>query len=204
MTETASETVPGITPGAAKEPAKPLGDPAKSLLRLARAFDDPGGLLGIGSGAVSELRRMRPEAGGLSPAFWHLALPRIGEDWIGSTAQEKAWAIVIAGMATMAPGAHAKDASPGMVLAATGYAEPRFVRLLRAEGDELAAEMRTVCLWFRNKGRAIDWLDFGRFVLARSGAHFPERLDPDDAAHRIARRYFSELTKTAKENDDER
>lgn len=118
--------------------------------------------------------------------------------------QEKAWATVVAGMATMAPGAHARGAAPGAVLAATGYAEPRFVRLLRAEGDTLAAEVRTVCLWFRNKGRAIDWLEFGRFVLARSGARFPERLDPDDAAHHIARRYFRELTRTAKENDNER
>ncbi|KJB91501.1 CRISPR-associated protein Cse2 [Skermanella aerolata KACC 11604] len=202
--ETASEPVSGTSPGAAKEPTKALREPAKSLFSLARAFDDRDDRLGIGSGAVAELRRMRPEAGGLPSAFWHLALPRIEEDWIGSVAQEKAWAIVVAGMATMAPGAHARHAAPGAVLAASGYAESRFVRLLRAEGDTLGAEVRTVCLWFRNKGRAIDWLEFGRFVLARSGARFPERLDPDDEAHRMARRYFRELTRTAKENDNER
>ncbi|MFD1625181.1 type I-E CRISPR-associated protein Cse2/CasB [Azospirillum griseum] len=146
----------------------------------------------LGTGPMAQLRRMDP-LGVPSPVFWTLLADRFGTDPLPEH-QERAWAIIIQAMAVMAPDAHRIGRPPGRVLAEQGYPEGRFLRLLRAEGEGLAVEVRTLARWSAAKALAFDWADLALFVLARSGR------DPDWAerqAIQLARPYFLNAGKKA-------
>ncbi len=164
----------------------------------------------LGAGALADLRRMDPMAPVLPPVFWRTLLEHVHDDLRTvrddggqrpSEPRERAWAIILAGMARMAPGPHARDVRAGAVLADPGatatYSEPRFIRLLRAEDDRLAHEVGIVCRWLAVQGRAADWVQFGRFVFERY-------LNPDGGmavrlAQSLARDYFGAATKKSED-----
>lgn len=151
----------------------------------------------IGSGTVAELRRMG--WGEFPPAYWHFVLRHVPEEWRtfeGTPSQrlDQAWAAILRAMAEGAPDPNNFDRRFGAALAETGYAEPRFVRLLRAEGEDLAREARVAAQWLARAGVKANWTDPAGLILGRIGhlrrageAWIPE---PEATVHRLARDYF--------------
>jgi hypothetical protein len=196
MTTTHSDS--GAATAPAPDTARPDTDPfVNAIARLARLFTlDQTGRPLIGTGPAAELRRMDPAAPTLPPAFWACLLAHVPEPLrsfdAGGTAipherAERAWAVILNGLAVMTPEPHQPRARIGEVLRDTGYSEPRFVRLLRAEGPALPQEAGIACRWLRAKGRPIDWIDFGRFIHARMTGNHDQA---ERHAHRMARAYF--------------
>ena len=169
-----------------------LRDPVDATLdRLVRLLVHERDDGGLSSGDRAELRRMDPLDAALPPALWRLLTVPEVETAIGIVASgdreaaERAFAILVQGLAE----AGASGRTPiGKVLAETGYAEARFVRLLRARGrEDVAFEARQAARWCVAKGAAFQVAGFSRFILdaalARKGA--------DWRAHAIARDYFA-------------
>lgn len=139
----------------------------------------------LGTGGLAQLRRMDP-LGMPPPIFWKLLTDEFGAEPLPDN-QEQAWAIIIQAMAMMAPDPHRPKLPPGRVLAEAGYPEGRFVRLLRAEGEGLATELRTLARWSVSKALAFDWADLAALVLARASRN-PDWAEAQ--AIRLARPYF--------------
>ena len=150
----------------------------------------------IGAGDLAELRRIAGDD--LPPAFWRLYLnPKVvPSEWReprGSVKVrvDRAWAALVRAMGEMAPHPHANHPF-GAALAASDYSEVRFVRLLRAEDDALARELRIAGAWLARAGvQAVDWEQPAHLMLRRLGLHVQDRA----AAHRMARDYFREAAK---------
>lgn len=177
------------TPAAAAGPWELLGSAIANL--ASRLNPDR-----IGAGPLAELRRM-DVARLPPPAFWRLLLEYVPET-LRPPPAEPAWALLIGGMARMARkdrSPHAQRIGLGAVLAETDYAEPRLVRLLRADSDALVGELRAVCMWLDTKGRAVDWTLIAELVLGRAAKLRP--FDADCAARQIARDYFGSLSRRA-------
>ena len=150
----------------------------------------------LGTGPLAELRRMEPATGLLPPAFWKLLIEHVPDDLRQGTEAEqaeaeRAWAVIIHGMALMAPEPHRSGTSAGTVLAETGYSEPRFVRLLRAEGEGFAKEVQTACRWLATKAERINWRKFTFFLLSRLHPRFSSDDNRKNQTHHLARAYFS-------------
>lgn len=137
----------------------------------------------IGIGGVARLRRLDPAAPD-APEFWRL-VAEVG----APEGSERGWALVMAGMARMAPNHHRRgeEHAPGRVLAATGYAEARLLRLLRADPDSpaFADSFRAATRWLALKGRAVDWCGFAALALALQEGSIKT------ARRRIARDYYA-------------
>jgi hypothetical protein len=151
----------------------------------------------IGTGMLAEMRRMAWDE--FPPAYWHFALRHIPEEWRtfnGTPSQglDQAWASVLRAMAEGAPNPNQFTYGFGTALAETRYAEPRFVRLLRADGENLVREVRVAAGWLSRAGVKANWTDPAALILARIGhlrragdAWLPE---PDATVHSLARDYF--------------
>ena len=150
----------------------------------------------LGTGPLAALRRMEP-AGALPPAFWQVLIKHVPEDLRDGPQAERAWAAVVNGIALMAPRSNQQNTKPGAALAATGYSEPRFVRLLRAEGTGAAAELRTACRWLSTKAQPVDWVLFARFILSRLHPWFQGEENQDRQTNSLARAYFAAQAKSA-------
>ena len=145
----------------------------------------------IGAGALAELRRMNWREFPLG--FWRFYLEHAPIEWREPAGRpddriDLAWAGVLRAMAEAAPDPHVPNNSLGAALAETGYAEMRFVRYLRADGEELARETRIAAAWLARKGRKADWRAPAELVLGRIGRLGRGVLRPDRVAHRLARR----------------
>ncbi len=150
----------------------------------------------LGTGPLAELRRMDPIAGILPPDFWRVLLKHVEPHGLSDgTKAERAWAVIIHGIALMVPRSHEAKASAGKVLAETSYSEPRFVRLLRAEDEGFAKEVQIACSWLATKAQPIDWPAFARFILSRLHPRFCGGKSRDEQTHRLARAYFGALAK---------
>lgn len=159
----------------------PVKDVRQTVAALARLLNKDR----LGTGPLAQLRRMDP-LGTPPPVFWGLLFQEMGTGILPARV-ERAWAVIIQAMAMMAPDGHRAKLPPGRVLAENGYPEGRFVRLLRAEGDGLAAELRTLARWSSSKALSFDWADLAELILARYG-HDPDRAERQ-ALH-VARPYF--------------
>jgi CRISPR system Cascade subunit CasB len=140
----------------------------------------------IGSGSLAELRRMNDATP--PPAFWRLLLEIVPES-LRPESRERAWMLIIGGMARIAH----KDFRIGQALAKTEYAEPRLVRLLRASGDNLATELRAACSWLDNKGYGVDWVQLAWFIFERIRDN--PSFDNNKNSRNIARDYFGVLSR---------
>ena len=166
------------------EPAEPrsLGQVIATLSRQLNAER-------IGTGALAELRRMT--GGNLPPAFWKRYLRDVPVEWREPRGHvdarvDRAWAGIIRAMVEMAPHPHSFDQPFGATLAATGYSEDRFVRLLRAEGDDLARELRVAGGWLARAGVKANWEQPAHLLLRG----LRQNVNHQIASHRMARDYF--------------
>lgn len=181
MNPAASATFP-----AAPEPSPETG----TLLALVQFLDCER----LGSGPLAALRRIAPGTG-LPPDFWRVLMSCVPDELRMGAQAERAWALIINGIALMAPEPHRSNAWPGRVLAETGYSEPRLVRLLRAEGEELFHEARIAGLWLAARARPVDWVAFGRFLLSRLHPGFLAEANRARHTHDFARAYFGAMAR---------
>ena len=151
----------------------------------------------IGTGALAELRRISDD--NLPPAFWKRYLTDVPAQWREPGGQvdariDRAWAGLIRGMVEMAPNPHSFELPFGATLAETDYSEQRFVRLLRAEGDDLAREVRIAGAWLARAGTgAVNWEQPAHLLLGRPwlGLHVRHTI----TSRRMARDYFGAAAK---------
>ena len=161
---------------------------------------NPNNPKGIGAGALAEIRRTVPERlWDASPAFWQFYLSVVPPEWrerdglVGDRA-DCAWARLIRAMAEAAALRPCLEPSFGAALGATGYSEVRFVRLLRAEGEELGREVRVAARWLATKGTPVGWWLTAHLVLGRPRIGL--QVNPDWAAHRLASEFFHAQAKS--------
>lgn len=151
----------------------------------------------IGAGTLAGLRRMA--WGEFPSAYWQFVLGHVPEPWrtfegTPSARLDQAWAVVLRAMAEGAPNPNAFGHGYGTALAETGYAEPRFVRLLRADGEDLGREVRLAGQWLARAGVKANWAEPAGLVLGRIG-HLRKAgsawVDPPETiVHTLARDYF--------------
>ena len=146
----------------------------------------------IGTGALAELRRITGNV--LPPAFWKRYLTDVPPEWRepGGKANarlDRAWAALTRAMVEMAPGPHSFDQSFGAALAGTDYSEYRFVRLLRAEGEELSRELRVAAAWLARANIKANWEEPAHLLLGDARCGLDVR-PPKSIRHHMARDYF--------------
>jgi hypothetical protein len=151
----------------------------------------------VGTGTLAELRRMA--WGEFPAAYWHFTLRHIPEPWRTSNGKpsdrlDQAWAAILCAMAEGAPNPNAFARKFGAALGETGYAEPRFVRLLRADSQDLAREVRMAGVWLARAGVKANWVEPAGLILGRIG-HLRKVEDawidaPQTIVHGLARDYF--------------
>lgn len=144
-------------------------------------------------GTVAELRRIAP--GDFPAAFWCLYFAVVPRDWrepggMPSVSADQAWAAVIRGMVELGPTGLDFRQPLGAALAESGYSEMRFIRLIRARGDDIGDEFRIAGQWLANKGFAADLRPAAEVVLGHVCRGLAARVKPYRAAHRMARDYF--------------
>jgi CRISPR type I-E-associated protein CasB/Cse2 len=135
-------------------------------------------------GDRAELRRLEPDDFNRT-AFWRLLVGHVPEDLRSTEAAEARWAMLLHGMALMAPQHHRSGRSVGRALAEAGLPEPRLEQLVRARGPQQWPALRRLCQFLAARAAPIDWADFSTFILA----------DNEDKAEeqrrRLARDYYA-------------
>ena len=179
-----TETVVGHRP-TADDPTKPqsLGQVIATLSRHLNAER-------IGTGALAELRRMTGD--NLPPAYWNRYLHDVPMEWREPRGRvdprvDWAWAGLMRAMVEMAPHPHSYAQPFGKALAEKGYSEDRFVRLLRAEGDGLARELRVAGAWLARAGVKANWEQPAHLLLRNLGLNVKNHIS---SRHQMARDYF--------------
>lgn len=141
---------------------------------------------GLSSGELAELRRWR--YGGTVPGTaWRLMARHIDSQAKLKPEDEDRWFAVLNGMAQMAPHPHQKGfgVAPGRILAAQGYSENRFLKLIDSQDQAFFDAVARTCRFLRAKGATMDWSRFAPLILARNpqSAHRHRRA--------MARDYFT-------------
>ena len=172
---------------ASNEPAEPpnLG---QVIARLSQRLDANR----IGTGDLAALRHMTRTD--LPPAFWKIYLTHVPEIWRQPEGRidagiDRAWAALVRAMVEMAPNPHAFRQPFGAALGESKYSEDRFVRLLRAEGENLARELRVAATWLVRAGiRATNWEQPAHLLLGNARRGW--KVWPDGMRHKMAHHYF--------------
>jgi hypothetical protein len=165
---------------------------------LASAVDVLAGTLcgeHLPKGDLAELRRMRPD---LPPAaFWRMLVGHVPEDYRRDDCQERAWMVLMRGMAVMAPVAHSRSAPLGRVLASLEVnkeaTERRFWTLLRSRGEQLEDQILLMARFLASKERRLDWYGMARLLLASDEAH------RDKVCRNLARTFYFQSARTEQE-----
>ena len=147
----------------------------------------------IGSGALAELRRISSAL--LPPAFWRLYLADgvVPPEWREPHGRpdprvDVAWAALIRAMVEMAPNPHSHKQGFGKALGESGYSEHRFVRLIRAQKEDLARETRVAGSWLAQKGvTQANWEQPASLLLGQFGIRGVYKTN---SIHNLARDYF--------------
>lgn len=151
-----------------------------------------------GTGQLAALRRTGWDE--FPPEFWRFYLAHVPAEWREPNgralpAVDRAWAAIFRAMVECAPRPQGFDTPFAAALAETGYSEARFIRLLRADEENLFRELRTAAVWLSRAGAKANWEDPAELVLGRVGEL--RRIDeqrrlraPDGVTHRMARDYF--------------
>ncbi|MDP2312727.1 MAG: type I-E CRISPR-associated protein Cse2/CasB [Pseudomonadota bacterium] len=139
---------------------------------------------GVAPGDLARLRRLDPDASA-DFAFWRVMaryapneLARAGEG------AERRWMVVLSALATL-QGLHDGSKRLGTALGEAGFSELRLSRLMRAEDDALAPEVRAAARYLASKGKSANLVDLAQLVLA------PEGPQAEQVRRRIASAYFS-------------
>lgn len=151
----------------------------------------------IGSGALAEIRRMTTSSP--PPAFWRLYLSVVPSglrhtEMSRDDRRDLAWARLIRAMAESVGPSLRPAPSLGTALMRTGYSEPRFVRLLRAGGDDLGRELRVAARWLATKGATPDWWLPAQLLFGRPPTGLP--VNAERAERRLASDYFREQARS--------
>jgi CRISPR system Cascade subunit CasB len=137
---------------------------------LAAVVDSLAGTIGheaFPKGELAELRRLRPEAP--PPAFWRLLAAKVPRELCADNEAERAWAVVMQGLAIMAPKAHAPGTLLGSALGGLGdTAESRLWKFLNSRGELLEDQVRLMARFLSSKNRRLDWSGIARLLLTRS------------------------------------
>jgi len=139
----------------------------------------------LGQGELAELRRLDVDAPDRT-AFWKVIVGNVKGESLTAD-QETGWAIILSGMARMAPLHHNPGNSIGRALAEAGVKEGRLMRLLRSHGPTFHDSFRRICGLLAARGLPVDWAEMASLVLTR---------DSDRSEHLrrgIARDYYSAL-----------
>jgi CRISPR type I-E-associated protein CasB/Cse2 len=144
----------------------------------------------MGTGPRAELRRLRADGDDRwrAATFYQLYAERIAPDYAGGAEHERAWAMILSGMARLD---HRPGHRAGAVLAEHGFAPLRFVRLLDADADHLDAELRAVISFLAAKGAKVDWTGLADLVLS----HASDRRDA--VRRRLAADFYRALATKA-------
>ncbi|CAH2603747.1 conserved protein of unknown function [Rhodovastum atsumiense] len=185
-------------PSPTSSPTAPRPD--EVIMAGVHAFQERAGL--FDRGAIAMLRRMSPRQGPWPGVFWSFITRPDFAGWTEGRGAENAWAVLLAGMAEMAPLIHERGTGLGTALRGPreggGYSEPRLLRLLRADRpDAFAYEFAAATRWCASHRRPFDWVQTAPLVFGRMAG----RLDADNAARRIARDYFRPFGKGGSEPD---
>ena len=142
----------------------------------------------LGTGPLAELRRLRADAEDRwrTAAFYRLYVELIAPDHPGGEEHERRWAMILSGM-TRLP--HQPGRNAGSTLAEHGLAERRFVRLLDADAQHLASELRSIVSFLAAKGGSANWTDLADLVLSADS----ERRD--GVRRRLAAAYYRTLAR---------
>jgi hypothetical protein len=137
-------------------------------------------------GDRAELRRLEP--GDFNrPAFWRWLVQQVPEHLRRTETAEAHWAMLLHGMALMAPQHHQTGRQPGRALAEADFPEARLEQLLRARGPQVWPALRRLCQFLAARATPLDWVDFSSFVLAEHEDRAEEQR------RRIARSYYAAL-----------
>lgn len=144
---------------------------------------------GLGRGEVADLRRMAADDA-TPAAFWKLFVSIIEPaGWAPATGpraakREAEWATILNALA-IAEGFHSPQRRLGQALAEEGFSEIRFARLLTAQGQRLADEVRLMARFLASKGASADLTDAAWLVLS------DESEGGENLRRRIARDYYA-------------
>ena len=152
-----------------------------------------GRIANLGTGPRAELRRLRADAADRwrSAAFYRIYADCIAPEHAGNDEHQRRWAMILAGLAHLD---HHGGRNPGETMAENGFSERRLVRLLDADPDHLATDLRAAVAFLASKGASANWIDLADLVLSCGG----ERHDA--VRRRFAAAYYrtlSNLTKKA-------
>lgn len=142
------------------------------------------GSQGFPRGDLAALRRLDPDHPA-APAFWRLLVRVPEERRIGAEA-ERRWALILYGMALMAPHHHDAACPVGRALFKADYSEARLGRLLDASGAQFRALVPRLCRQLAHKAQPLDWRELGRLILAAER----DEARAEDIRLRIARAYY--------------
>ena len=159
------------------EPKKTLRDVIHDISRTLGAEHFP-------KGDLAELRRLSLR--NPPPAYWRLAAQLIPENFRPGERSERAWAVVLQGMATMSPHAHAPKMSLGRALREldTETVENRLWKLLRSRGEQLEDQILLTARFLRSKESAMDWSGPARLLLCA------DEEKRDAVCRELARGYY--------------
>lgn len=130
------------------------------LSGLARELDREG----FPRGDLAALRRLDPDHPS-APVFWQLLMRSVPEGRRRDDDAERRWALILHGMALMAPNHHDPAIPVGRALFAADYSEQRLGRLLAARGAQFRALLPRLCRQLAHKAQSLDWRELGRLVL---------------------------------------
>lgn len=162
------------------EPQRPETSPLPVLIGRAAGILSSDG---FPTGDRARLRRMAPNQ---PPplAFTRFALSHLAPGW---EHQADDWAVLLAGLAIMAPHAHRPDRGLGRALAEAGYSETRLERLLNADGDTQRTLLLRAARFLAARTSPFNWTDAARLLLSR------EEGLREQIRRRIAHDFFSNL-----------
>lgn len=168
--------------------------PSRTAPTLASLVSTVARLLASGGalsrGDVSALRRMDPRTP--AAAFFKIeglvlddCLP--GESRLRMDAETR-WAAITAGLAHL-EALHRPGQRLGTVLADAGWAEQRFVRLVRADAERLADELPALARFLAAKGIPVDWTAAADLILSAGTKR------SEDVRRHLARDYYRVLSR---------
>ena len=169
------------------EPKKTLRDVIHDISRTLGAEHFP-------KGDLAELRRLNLR--NPPPAYWRLAAQLIPEDSRTGKRSERAWAVVLKGMAIMVPHAHTpkmplgralcelKEKEGRKALTSIHPVENRLWTLLRSRGEQLEDQILLTARFLRSKESAMDWSGPAKLLLCA------DEEKRDAVCRELARGYY--------------
>ncbi len=121
----------------------------------------------ISKGDLAELRRVNSDDFN-RPSFWKIITNYVFYNEQGQYPSGDAlskWAVILSGMARMAPYHHDPGIKVGVALARNDFSESRLLRLLRSSGATFYDNIQRLCIFLASKGQKINWVELAKLVL---------------------------------------